>query len=648
MKKIFYSLIAAVLCLVACQKEVDSQSVSAQEYPEGATVEALFTVSLPYSDGPLLGTRAQQMAQIPVIDTLYIAIFGDNGGMLQQLVPAFPIGEGSLYNPETGESGYDYQVQYRAELPLSDEERNLHFIGNCPQKVIENLDFLYEKEFMDKLFTSGGNAAYWQKVVLPDGIQATFNPETGKFELTEKCAKMLDPIALVRNFAKLIVTSGSSDFAIESYALVNVPFQGTIAPYSTKDGFSTKYMSIGKYCDPNGGMETNFVSDLIDSGYSGYMTNDLINTSNPGETSSKKPSDLDNGLYMYERTKPSKSGEQTGLIIKLKWSENLREDHPNYRDRGQSRYYKIEVLDKNGDYMPIYRNVVYLFSLTQLSGEGETSFDDAFNGPFFGNVSASIETATLTEINDNKHKIVVNRMDCTTFEDNDQFDIYFQFYKTLSGSPETDPNSYATPVKKAVEGFSPAIAEVTPVEFVTWQSKTWGHIVVTLKERPASGMLREKLRIQGQVDGVGSLFRDIVFTVMNTQEFTSKSKVVVNGNDVTVTIGLPKDLPYSLFPLNVLIEAQNNNLSTSVKELPVDHGPTAFDEEGSPKKGKNSFYFVRTIQYKDYLDTSHGEYEYTTEFNCPFIRTDNSDIVVKLNEKAGYFSEITLSPENSD
>ena len=159
-------------------------------------------------------------------------------------------------------------------------------------------------------------------------------------------------------------------------------------------------------------------------------------------------------------------------------------------------------------------------------------------------------------------------------------------------------------------------------------------------------MLREKLRIQGQhfngTSYTGSLFRDIVFTVMNTQDFTSESKVTVNGNNVTVTIGLPSDLPYSIFPLNVLIEAQNNNLSTTSKDLPVGYGPTAFDEDGSPKKGKNAFYFIRTIQYKDYLDTSTGEYVYTTEFDCPFTRTDNTAIVVKLNEQAGYFNEKTI------
>ena len=644
MKKIFYTLTAAVLCLTACQKEIDQiQSGLSPDYPEGATVEALFTVSIPYSNGAVDLTRASEMAQIPVLDNLYIAIFGDNGGMLQQLVPAVKVDDGALYETDEskenyGESGFNYKVQYKAELPLSDEERNLHFIGNCPSEVIQNLDFLYEKEFMDKLTTKDGAAAYWQKVVLPHGIQA--NLVDGKFELTTECAQLLTPIALVRNYAKLIVTSGSSDFEIESYALVNVPLQGTFAPYSAATGFKTTYMDIGKYCA--GQMETNFVHDLVASGYSGYMTNDLIDTSNPTEDSAKEPTDTDNGLYMYERTKPTRSGEQTGLIIKLKWSANLQSDHPNYADRGKSRYYKIEVLDKEGEYMPICRNVLYTINLEHLSGTGETSFDAAYRGPFFGNVSASIETATLTEINDNIHKIVVNMMDFTTMEDNKEVDIYFRFYEDMNGQPKLVGSSYATPARKAVDGYNSAIASVSDIDFVTWSGGQWGHVKVTLKERPASGMLREKLRIQGQINGVGSLFRDIVFTIMNTQEFTSESKVTVSGNNVTVTIGLPEDLPYSIFPLNVFIEAQNNNLSTTSKDLPVGYGPTAFDEDGSPKKGKNAFYFIRTIQYKDYLDTSTGEYVFTTEFDCPFTRTDNTAVVVKLNEQGGYFIEKTI------
>ena len=641
MKKIFYTLTAAVLCLTACQKEIDQiQSVSAPEYPEGATVKVHFTVTIPYSNGAVDLTRATQMAQIPVLENLYIAVFGDNGGMLQQLVPA-TFEEGSLTNPTTGESGPLYKVKYSADLPLSNEERNLHFIGNCPPDVMEQLDFLYEKPFMDKLSTSGGNTAFWQKVVLPNGIQA--NLVNGKYELTEECARLLSPIALVRNYSKLIVTSSSTDFQVLSYALVNVPLHGTIAPYNTtKEAFPATYMSIGDYITSG---RLTFLKDLIDSGYTGYMTNDLINTDNPGYASAKKPGDTDNGMYMYERTKPTRTGEQTGIIVELLWSQNLGEDHPNFADRGQKRFYKIEVLDTEGEYMPICRNILYTISLTHLTGKGEESFDEAYAGPFFGNVSASIETATLTEINDNVHKIVVNMMDYTTLEDEAKVDIYFRFYENMNGDPELDASSYATPAIKAVEGYDPAIESVSDVEFVTWGNQgVWGHVLVTLKERPESGMLRSKLRIQGLLNGsVGNLFRDIVFTVMNTQDFTSESQVSVSGNNVTVTIGLPSDLPYSLFPLHVTIEALDNNLSTASKDLPVGYGPTAFDEPAySAKNGKNAFYFIRTIQYKDYLDTSHGVYDYTTEFTCPFTLTSGSSVVVKLNEQGGYFNEKTI------
>ena len=385
MKKIFYTLTAAVLCLTACQKEIDQiQSVKASDYPEGATVEALFTVSIPYSNGPVELTRASEMAQIPVLDNLYIAIFGDNGGMLQQLVPAVKVGNGSLYQTETGveghpygETGYNYQVQYKAELPLSDEERNLHFIGNMPSEVIQSLDFLYEKDFMDKLTTKDGAAAYWQKVVLPNGVQA--NLVNGKFELTEACAQLLTPIALVRNYAKLVVTSNSSDFEIESYALVNGPLQGTVAPYSSRTGFSTTYMNIGKYCA--GQMETNFVHDLTASGYSGYMINDLINTDNPGETSAKKPSDTDNGLYMYERTKPTRTGEQTGIIVKLKWSEDLPSDQ-----------YFTHLINYIDDNRPIFRMM--------FSPNSTSKLRDRFNRCLEGSFRAYEAEKKDTPVND--------------------------------------------------------------------------------------------------------------------------------------------------------------------------------------------------------------------------------------------------------
>ena len=676
MKKIFYTLIAAILCLTACQKEM-TENKSVVIDPEMATVTVPFTVTIPMS--PEAVTRAGERYVLnmeePVINNLYIAVFGENGGMLQQLVPA------TLVGATLEHAGYAYKCEYTAQLPLYDDECHLHFIGNY-NGDIATLNFEYEKAFIDnlsmKIVTTdytvgeGGNAktyhpitsmpdAYWQKVVLEDGIKATYNSESGQFELDNATWEKLNPIALVRNYAKITVTSASSDFTINSYALVNVPRQGTVAPWQAPEktiGFSNIYMEIGKYCD--GTYDTdldhegkpdqypnfhNFVEDVYNSGYIGYMgNNDLIFTENPGESSAKFPGDTDNGLYMYERTEPTKAGEQTGIIVCLTWDENLSKDNENWAYRGQTMYYKIEVLDEDGEYMPILRNIHYNFSLTKLSGEGEPTFDKAFEGAFFGNVSASIETATLTSINNNRQQIVVNRMDYTSVQGSENVDIYCQFYPDMTASPSSNTANYEVNSNSilSVSGYNQAIASIGSIEYINDATSAWNgwmHIRVTLNAKPTDGStLRGKLRVKGVLDsGVGSLYRDIVFTVMSKQDFTSDSKVTVSGDDVTVTIGLPAELPYSIFPLHVRIEARDNNLSTSNKELPVGYGPTSFTDY-DPKKGKNSFYFIRTIQYKDYVDTSTGEYVYTTKFDCPFVRTNDGNVLVRLTEEGDYFN----------
>ena len=649
MKKFFYTITATVLCLTACQKELSENVQPVQtSNPDMPTVTVPFTVAIPVSEVAV--TKGDiDMAEKPVLQNLYIAVFGESGGMLQQLVPATLVGA-SL--DQLSGVGYAYQAIYTAQLPLYNDECHLHFIGNYNGDTAE-LSFDYEKDFMDKLSmrietTENGDyttitsapGAYWQKVILKDGIKATLQSD-GTFELDNETKEKLTPIPLVRNYAKITVTSASSDFTINSYALINVPYQGTVAPYSATMGFDNHYMTIGGYCD--GTTTTNFVDDLYHSGYVGYMAdNDLIFTANPGESSAKTGAEEDNGLYMYERTIPTKAGEQTGVIVSLTWASNLEPTNPNYEYRGKTYYYKLEILNGSGEYMPICRNVHYIISLTSLTGEGYPTFDGAFAGPFFGNVSSSIETATLTDINDNIHRIVVNRMDYTSVTGEDEVDIYFQYYPDLTANASTSTSNYKANEILEVTPYNQAIASVSSVELISDSSDAWFgwmHVTVTLKSKPTDGStLRGKLRVQGLLDsGVGNLYRDIVFTVMSTQDFTSESTLESNGTNVTVNIGIPTGLSYSLFPLQIKIESQNNNLTTTSADLPVGYGPSAFDST------KNSFYFIKTIQYKDYVDTSTGEYVYTTQFPCSFTNTDTYKVLsVQLNDMEGYFNSKTL------
>ena len=679
MKKLLYILTAVALCLTACQKEITEVLPGDSVFPEGAQVEATFTVSIPISEK--VATKGDHdMGEKPILNNLYIAIFGESGGMLQQLVPAELVD----YFDEDTPAGYNNKAEYKAMLPLYDDECHLHFIGNYNGDPAE-LTFKYEKDFMDDLSmrittTKNGNyttitdapGSYWQKVILEDGIKGEM--KDGKLVLTDETQAKLSPIPLVRNYAKITVASAAPGiFTVESYALVNVPYQGSVAPYCAADeqGFDNIYMSIGKYCngtyqdtDPSN-TETYhvFADDVLESGYSGYMPpqGDLIFTGNPGETYAKTPTapedydgedPYDNGLYMYERTVPTTAGEQTGVIVKVKWAADL--SAANQQKYGvepnAEYYYKLEVLDKDGEYIPICRNIHYMISLSEIIGAGQSTFDKAFSGPFFGNVSSSIETATLTSINDTRHQIVVNRMDYLSVDGGDEVEIYVQFYPSKDNSGKyvlsTDPANYSAGEDNIlpVSGYGQAIKSVSAIEPVAAGAEgnpfetACMKVVVTLEDKPENGELRGKLRVQGVVgNNMGSLYRDIVFTVMNKQDFTDESKIEATSTGIKVTIGLPTDLPFSLFPLYVNIEAQNNNLTTTSALLPVGYGPSTF------RTGKNSFWFTRTIEYKKYVDTSTGQYVYTTEFECDFTRTDTETVVVRLTDQNGYFKEKDLT-----
>ena len=347
-------------------------------------------------------------------------------------------------------------------------------------------------------------------------------------------------------------------------------------------------------------------------------------------------------MYMYERTVPTRAGEQTGVLVKLTWKDDIPADNENHLLAGHSYWYKIEVLDSKGEYMPICRNVHYNIVLSELTGAGADSFDGAFNGPFFGNISSSIETATLTTINDNKHQISVNRMDYFSVQGEDVVDLYFQFWLDMNGDPVTNPANYYVD-KMTVPGYGQAIQTISAIDLVDDSSSSydgWMHVQVTLKPKDSDGnTLRGKVRIQGKNDqGMGSLFRDVVFTVMEIQDFTSETTISSSGDDVTVNIGIPTDLPYTMFPLQIKIESRYNNLTTNSADLPVGYGQSAF----YPAKN-NSFYFIKTIQYKDYVNTSTGVYQYKTLYPCLFTNLDpDQELIVSLKEMNGFFREKVL------
>ena len=227
------------------------------------------------------------------------------------------------------------------------------------------------------------------------------------------------------------------------------------------------------------------------------------------------------------------------------------------------------------------------------------------------------------------------------------YSIYFQYYPNTTDYPDEvvvvdshdtenggaqfhgkDVKVVASVV--TVSGYGTAIKSITtPVIDMTYQNGVvWGRVDVHTFGSGATP-LRSKLKILCQPDGQTALYREVVFTVMEKQRFNNGIDSSVDaiedafGQSPGLHLRIPSDLPKDLFPLQVRIESQANNLTSVsgvnngkvVDPLPVQHGPSVFDT------GLRSFYFVKTINWDEYAHLSGETYSYTTEFPCYFTTT---------------------------
>ncbi len=687
MKKIFNILIpfAALSLLASCQLEplqpdATTAKVILKEPAPGDMAEVTFTVSIPDAGVSTLTTRALSEQPNIASGDIYLALFGlgnnettGRGGNLQHFLKASlkngPISHDLTDEPSEGTSTHKYE--YSVLLPISDEPYVIDFIVGASDES-ENLYTLdnppaveYENDFMSNMISRNGVPGYWQRVVIP---KVEPKPKAGGgYETTVDgsayIAMDIDEMAniqLVRNFAMVSFSAPeSAKFTINKFVLVDYPKYGDIAPFDAAEtvGYKTPYM----------GHNTNYAG-IVDKKYVGYSTYKALKTG-----IAEEPTFTDAGEYsfLYERPAPSSEMPESGAVIEVTWKD---EDGVDAALKGQTRYYKVAFTGESG-YVPILRNIAYNFIISDFKTPTHPiSPADAYNGSWLGDISANVATANLDEIENSASRIVVSEMSKTHIgaATTTPYSIYFQFY------PDIATNQYADEVAvengtdfhgknvkvvasiEQVSGYDAAISSITqPVSDGSYASgATWGRVDV---QTYGSGdaVRRSKLKILCQVDGQQALYREVIFTVMEKQYFnngTDDSSIgaiedAIN-QQTALHLRIPADLPKDIFPLQVRIEAQANNLTSipvgNVEALPVKYGLSAFDNN------KNSFYFIKTINWDDYAHLKGERYTYTTDFPCYFKTTlpSGNETAISLQDlnitsqginEGKYFHEMLLS-----
>lgn len=671
MKAIKYiAAIALLTGLVSCQQEMkqDIQTL----LPDADKVEVTFNVQFP--EPVPVATKASKMGEGPVVDGFNICfcLYGAGDGYIQNWIPA------ELSTPSVTTNGFITGGEYKILLPLTDEKRIIHVIANPPSSANPiTSDYIYNA--MEKLVTKKGTddeASYWQEIVLENGIKAVNGGPAPELQ------NALNDIHLVRNFAKITVIAENNPeseeygkFSIERWTLINVPDMAYVAPYDgsiNNVSFPKGYTKIATYATPKAVYDQ--LTDV--DKYPGYFPPETsIDESFPGDPDEAQTSGNyaigESSLYMYERPLPDGTHKQSAVLVEVKFTAEhsiviaYNALHPDATVESLTYWYKVEMLDKDGQYIPFLRDMEYILKISGISSEGSLTAEEAYNSAYFGNISASLETASLNQLSDGKSTIYVDMMDytfvnatgtVTLMKDSEHAS---QFYFIPDDS---DPVHCFASVAGVcdiqvevlpVSGYDPAITDDI---VVNPNAVPDGSIKVTLQQ-PGTAVKKSIIRISGRKgDNVATnvnkyIYREITINLMEKQSFangsdetriTNTPTVTGANNEVNISLYLPKDLGSSVFPIQVRVEAEKNSLSATTPDLPVSTGKSVFDAE------RNTYFFIRTIEYSEYckLDPVTKKYVYVYEFPMTFYTSkpgDNSSRI-SISDMKGNFNptELTL------
>lgn len=575
---------------------------------------------------------------------------------------------------------------FTARIPMSTSRRTIHFLGNGPA----SLRFGWDSDVIPKQLShlpkynqEGGESlkakAYWQMVEFDKGITAIKENgyyvsvhgyrygvsdeedaqffEDGGFQIDPEVNDKFRMIPLIRNWAKVVLYSQpkeQSHFEAISMAVINVPSQGSLAPYSAAtQGFVKNYQEKG-------------FSDLRDMNYPASLpTNTVFDTSIP-EASEFVPDpgidpsvqfkdggrvalassltdlysedDTESAVYLYERPAPSESIPPTYVIIYGKYFEHP--DDPN--DLGYPCYYKVDLMETvdvgNGDfesrYYPIYRNFKYQIWVTNILARGHDTPQAAAASAGSADVSADITTGHLADISDGVGRLHLSWMAKTYTGESDYVENTLNvFYSNPDGQPimsvkdvPTDPNQpdvlptkYVTvellpPADKKMIGteWDDVIDRETlslgaPSEGGEGQSaRGWRQVHFKVKAYDGLTARSQTIRISG-VHNDGRVYRDVVISVLPKQPmkvYCGKERILARkGETQTVSFSIPDGLIKSMFPLEFKIEADRMTLTPDLsynENMPVvSEESISLDPEFA---GKRAFHFIKTITWDEYRD----------------------------------------------
>lgn len=512
---------------------------------------------------------------------------------------------------------------FSVNLVTSTEPRIIHFVATHADNLTVPYQ-LTEYAVLSQLHVSD-NDAYWQRKSYDAGIQEGTTLSTDDA-----------PITMVRNVARIKLTSNTDKFNIVGFTIVNAPTTGSVAPYYQQPIDNDYFFNYITSETKNGTTNATNAYETLTKNYIGVpYKGTLIDA--PADIEPNPITEGNNIFvhYMYERTQEANNAF---LVVKRDLGANA---NPRYK------YYKLDILRSNPEtgeeeYYRILRNFSYNLTITDVADDavGYDNVADAAGATASNNISVSSELKDLTSISYGEEHLYVNKTEIVWTNNNnieikfkyinedvvrnDLVQFYFRDSKVEGQDPIYDETKSYTIIPAPTEGDGFATISIPTTGLVA--KPNWKEQEVLIKagnlSRTVNLLLIQPYEMQlvcydGGTDGTATTTTDKVVTASMNQH-------------VRANITIPQGIPESIFPLTFYIEAEKNSLHPNANNhLPVETNvPSLFN-------GGNTFGYNKKITYEEYYNASTKTYK--TTFTCNFLTntTANASRVRVYNE---YFS----------
>lgn len=406
---------------------------------------------------------------------------------------------------------------FEAEVP--ENTRTVHFLANQVMTDFEQDQFRSksEAEVMALLEGSSGRMIYWARFACDNSTD-----ESKKQTIAQQMSDKGNTIGMLRNHAKVSVFEPESNtyFDVKGFAVYNTNAFGTVAPYHPEKGF-------------------NFTSE-------DWLNDDFVTIpANDAKLSDVTDVTKNTGQYIFESE--NSADDPVSIIL---YGHNVGDT--------EDRYYRVMLVDDEGDQILIRRNHDYQLNITGRLSFGQATFAEALEAAATNNVWISISDR-VNEVEDSEYVLAVEQTD------------YVLDAAELAG--ESFTLTYTIKGKGGKEITEADKADVTWIDNLVAQqgiSNTTfeigddgvgkGTIIIHLLQMGNNEKLEGTLLVKH-----GRLQRKIKVIMVKEQSFApswvgtqiyggiNQSDPTQDRSHVTVMFTVPETAPAELFPLKVYI-----------------------------------------------------------------------------------------------